>query len=64
MSCGVGHRRGSDSVLLWPWHRVEATAPIGPLAWETSYAAAVALKKKKKDEKKLELKVIFGEINY
>ena len=34
MSCGVGHRRGPDLVLLWLWHRPDATAPIGPLAWE------------------------------
>ena len=26
--CGIGHRRGSDSALLWLWHRLAAVAPI------------------------------------
>ena len=49
MSCGVGHRRGSDHMLLllWLWWRLAATAPIGPLAWEFPYAMGVALKSKK-----------------
>ena len=47
MSCGVGHRRGSDSALLWLWHRPAAIAPIKPLAWEPPYAAGVALKDKR-----------------
>ena len=50
MSCGVGRRHGSDLVLLWLWHRLTTTALIRPLAWETSYAVGVALKKKKKKE--------------
>ena len=45
MSCGVGHRRGSDPVLLWLWCRPAAVAPIGPPAWEPPYAAGAALKK-------------------
>ena len=48
MSCGVGRRRGSDPTLLWPWHRPAATAPIQPLAWESPYAAGVALEDAKK----------------
>ena len=56
MSCGVGCRRGSDPALLWLWHRLVATAPIGPLAWEPPYAAGAAkeitTKKKEKKEKK------------
>ena len=50
-SHGVGCRRGSNLALLWLWHRLEAAAPIGPLAWELSYAVGKALKgqKKKKD---------------
>ena len=40
MSCDVGQRCGSDPMLLWLWHRLAATAPIGPLAWELPYAAA------------------------
>ena len=48
MSCGVGHRRGSDPVLLWLWHRLGATALIGPLAWGHPYAVGAALEKDKK----------------
>ena len=36
---------------LWLWCRPAATAPIRPLAWEPPYAAATALKKKRKKEK-------------
>ena len=50
MSCGIGRKRGLDPELLW--YRPLATAPIRPLAWETPYAAGVALKKKKKKKKK------------
>ena len=46
MSYGVGRRRGSDSALLWLWHRQVATAPIRPLIWEPPYAAGAALGKK------------------
>ena len=48
MSCGIGHRRGSDPTLLWLWHRLAAVALIRPLAWEPLYAVGVALKRKKK----------------
>ena len=51
MSCGVGHRCGSDPALLWLWHRLAAKAPIRPLAWEPPYAAGVALDKAKKKKK-------------
>ena len=37
---------GSDPAFLWPWHRLAATAPIQPLAWELPYAAGMALKSK------------------
>ena len=47
MSCGVGHRRGSDLVLLWLWRRPVATALIQPLAWEPPYATPMALKRQK-----------------
>ena len=33
-SCGIGGRCSSDLALLWPWCRLVAVAPIGPLAWE------------------------------
>ena len=48
MSCGVGHRRGSDPALQWLWSRPAATALIGPLAWEPPYAVSMALKRQKK----------------
>ena len=51
MSCGAGHRHGSDLVLLWLWCRLAAIAPIRPLAWEPSYAANVDLKRKKKEKR-------------
>ena len=41
------HRCGSDLVLLWPWRRLAAVAPIRPLAWEPPYAASEVLKSKK-----------------
>ena len=47
MSHDVGHRRVSDPVLLWLWHRLAAIALIRPLAWEPPYAAGAALKKTK-----------------
>ena len=46
MSCGVGHRCGSDPPLLWLWRRLAATAPIGPLAWELPYTVSEVLKDK------------------
>ena len=47
-SCGVGHRCGSDPVLLWQWCRQAAAASIRPLAWEPPYASGAALKRQKK----------------
>ena len=49
MSCDVGHRRGSDPLLLWLWHRPVAKVPIPirPLVRELPYAMAAALKRKK-----------------
>ena len=43
----VGHRRGSDPVLLWLWYRPAAVALIWPLAWELLYAKSLALKSNK-----------------
>ena len=59
MSCGVGHRHGSDLALPWLWHRPEATALIGPLGWEPPYATAVALKRQKKKKETKEEKKRF-----
>ena len=50
MSYGLGHRLGSDPVLLWLWRRLAAVAPIGPLAWELPYAAGAALKSRKQNK--------------
>ena len=35
-------------MLLWPWHRPAAAAPIWPLAWDLPYATGLALKKKRR----------------
>ena len=51
MSYGVGRSLGSDPALLWLWFRLAAVAPIGPLAWESLYAAGAALKAKHINEK-------------
>ena len=51
MSYGVGHRYGSGPELLWLWCRLAATAPIGPPAWEPSYAVGTALKRQKTKKK-------------
>ena len=52
VSCGVGHRRGSDPTLLWLLCRLVAAALTGPLAWEPPYAGGAALKRPKKKKKK------------
>ena len=52
MSCGVGHRCGSDPELLWLWPRPAAIALIRPLAWEPPYAARSGPRKGKKTKKK------------
>ena len=57
MSCRVGHRCGSDLVLLWLWHRLAAAAVIRPLAWELAYAMNMALKKEKEEEKRKQIKI-------
>ena len=52
VSCGVGHRGGTDLVLLCC--RPAAVAPIRPLAWDIPYATVAALKTKKKKKIHLE----------
>ena len=54
VSCGIGHRRGSDPALLWLGCRPAATGPIRPLAWEPPYAVGAALEKGKKKKKERE----------
>ena len=55
MSCGIGGRHGSDPALLRLWLRLEALAPIQPLAWEPPYAVGAALEKAKRPKKKKKL---------
>ena len=50
MSCGVGHRCGSNLMLLWLWPA--AIALIRPLAWEPPCVMGEALKRKKKRKEK------------
>ena len=50
MSCGKGHRCGSDLALLWC--RLPGAAPIQPLFWESPYAAGVPIKKNQKQKQK------------
>ena len=52
MSCGTGCRCSLDPALLWVWHRLVATAPIQPLAWEPPYAMGAVLEKEKRQKKK------------
>ena len=47
VSCGIGHRCGSD-LLLWLWCRPATAALIRPLAWELPYATGVSPKKENK----------------
>ena len=47
VTCDVGHKCGSDPVVLWLWRRPAATALIGSLAWEPPYAIGAALKRQK-----------------
>ena len=47
VSCGVGHRKGSDSALLWLWRMPAGTALTWQLACELPYAEGVALKRQK-----------------
>ena len=56
MSCGVGHRRSSDPMFLWLWHRLVAAAPIRLLAWEHPYAMGVAQEMAKRQKKNLKIK--------
>ena len=45
VSCGEGHRHGSDLMLLW----LTAASPIRSLAWELLYVTGVVLKRKKRN---------------
>ena len=65
MSCGVGHRLGSDLAFLWLWCRPVTTAPTQPLALELPYAVNVDLEKqkdKKKKKKKANIMSVIVEI--
>jgi len=52
MSCGVGHRCGSDLALLRLWRRLAAVAPIRPLAWVALSICHACGPEKTKDKKK------------
>ena len=51
VGCGVGHRGGSDPMVLWLWCRPAAAALIQPLAWELSYATYSRGPKKQRKKK-------------
>ena len=53
MSCGVGHRRGSDPVLLWLWCTPADVALTQPLTWELPYAVGAALKSQQRQKIKI-----------
>ena len=56
VSCGVGHRRSSDPVLLWLWCRPAAVAPIRPPARELPHAMGVTLKSEKQQQQQQQQK--------
>ena len=58
MSYGVGHRHGLDPALLWLWQKLAAVAPIRPLTWEPPCAMGVALKKAKRQKKKINVTIV------
>ena len=60
MSCGVGHRHGSDPALLWLWCGPAAIALPWPLAWELPYTGGVALKRQKQNKTKQKPTSVFG----
>ena len=60
MSCGVGHRRGLDAMLLWLWYRLVATAPIQPQAWEPPYTTSVVLKRQQNKTKTQNIECLNG----
>ena len=63
MTSSIDHRRGSDPTLIWLWHRLAATAPIQPLAYELPYTAGLALKRKKKKKKeKIDTEIFMDEV--
>ena len=47
MRCGIGHRHGSVSALLWLWCRSAAVALNRHLAWKLPYGPKETKKKKK-----------------
>ena len=48
MSCGVGHRCGSDPAMLRLWYRTATAAQIWPLAWELCCGNSPKKEKKKR----------------
>ena len=62
MSYGVGRRCGLDLALLCLWLWPASRVLIWPLAWEPPCAAGVALKSKKKKEKRKKGRMFSGKL--
>ena len=60
MNRGVGHRCGSDLMLLWLWCRPATAASIRPLAWDPPHAKGVALKKTDRQKERAIESIIFN----
>lgn len=57
VSYGLGHRQGSDPMLLQLWRKLAAAAPIEPLAWALPYAMGSVLKRQQQQQGRLEDRV-------
>ena len=53
-----------DPMLLWLWHRLVATAPIKPLAWEPPNAMEAAQEMAKRQKKKKKRKITGHQRNW
>ena len=49
----IGRRCRSDLALLWLWCKPAAAALIQPLEWELPYTTGLAIKRKKRKERKI-----------
>ena len=55
----IWHCRGLWCRLLWLWHWLAAIALTGPLAWELPYASGTAIKRQKKKNNKMAIRLSF-----
>ena len=53
----LSHRHGSDLVLLWLWHGLPATVPIGPPSLGTSMCQGCGPKGQKKNDQGKRIKM-------